>query len=802
MSASRYAFLTLLSLGALRCGSEETCRVESSTTPATIVCPDGSSTVIPSGAAGRDGEDGMSCQIETSSGATVLVCEDGTSVALPTGADSSCILSPRAEGGFDLTCPDGSCYFIPGDGAATRSPGLSIVGGVASVGASDGVGTDARMDGALDGAMSADGMFLYFVDSFNGTVRRFGIRSRRVVTLAGRPGVEGSSDGIGDAASFENPRGIAVDEQRGLLYVNDGFSCTIRTLELATNRVRTLAGNAGECGHVDGSYGEARFGLIIGTTMSPDGRYLYLSDRSSQTLRRLDLMTERVETVAGSPGERSHADGQGGQARFSGPGGIAFGPSGNYLYVNDTFNTCVRRVDVRDFSVVTVAGMPGESGGADGVGSEARFSVSQGLTVAGSTAYVAGFHGTVRALELGTETSTAVAVRTIAGASGQSGSTDGDFADARFGVAFGIVAHPDGQRLYYFDRGNDNIRRLDLAKQTVDTVMGPSAPSGWADGALGVSRFSTPQGITVSPDGATYYVADRGNDVVRGIDAATREVTTLWGRPGESGRADGRFDGATFDSPYDLVVTADGSTMYVSESGALRAIDLWTSTSTTLTTRPTADAEAPVDGPLTLATFDAPRGLALSADGSRLYVADGGFAVLREVDLMAATVRTLQPTLTGTSTPLSLSSPSGVALSSDAQQLYFTDTSRHVVWQMELSTRTATIVAGRLDERGSFDGRGAQAAFAYPDDLALDAAGAGLYVTDSSSHAVRYIRLADREVSTVVGQPGVSGGIGVGPTVPLSEARLYYPAGVAATADGLVLTADEAVFEAILPASP
>ena len=808
MSALRSGLIAVLFAGTLHCGSEETCRVEpaSGSASATIVCPDGSRVDVPRGEAGRSGEDGLSCTIEARSGEMVLACEDGTSVVLPAGAASTCTLSPLPDGSFELSCPDGQTYIIPGAVSdADDDPRLRLLGGIASVGAADGVGTEARMDGALDGAIDASGEFLYFVDSFNGTVRRFGIRSGRVLTLAGRPGIEGSSDGVGQDASFENPRGIAVDEQRDLLYVNDGFNCTVRSIALDDLRVRTLAGNAGECGHEDGTYTEARFGLVIGTTMSPDGQYLYLADRSSQTIRRIDLEAQRVETVAGTPGERGHADGLGPEARFSGPGGIAFGPSGRYLYVNDTFNSVIRRVDTVDFSVITVAGVPGERGGMDGLGADARFATSQGLTVAGSTAYVGGFHGTVRALDLGTETSTAVLVRTIAGADGESGSRDGAFSEARFGVAFGVVAHPDGRRLFYFDRGNNNIRLLDLDRQRVETVMGPSAPTGWSDGVLGESRFSDPQGVATSADGASVFIADRGNHVVRSLDLSSGRVTTLWGRPESAGQTDGRFDGATLTNPHDLVLAPDGQTLYLSENGALRAFDLGTATSTTLSRRPSPEDETAVDGPLGRSTFASPQGLALSADGRRLFVADAGFDVLREVDLDERTVRSLEPTgvnAAGLPEAVELQSPRAVALSRDGQTLFFTDRTRHVVWQMDLQTQTATVIAGRLDERGSFDGVRTEAAFSFPDDLALDAQGTNLYVTDGFGHAVRRIELDGFEVTTVVGQPGVSGGIGVGPTAPLGEARLYFPAGVAVSERGLLFTADQAIFEAVLPAAP
>lgn len=764
------------------------CQVTAEDAGARITCSDGSTAVVsPSGPCTvRPGTDGSSAEIQ---------CDDGTALQVGQGPDG-CVWTPL-DGGVAADCPDGSRFVFRTEPEVPPAE-VRLVAGVASVGANDGVGPEVRMDGALTGDFDASGDFLYFVDSFNGTIRRFGVQSRRVLTLAGQPGVEGISDGPGLQASFENPRGLAVDDVRGLLYVNDGFNCTVRSVEIDTGFVRTLAGTPGDCGHQDGSFADARFGLIIGSAMGPQGRYLYLADRSSQTIRRMDLESETVETIAGQPGVRGSDDGAAAQATFSGPGGIVFDGSGRFLYVNDTFNSVIRRIDLETLQVTTIAGEAGQPGNVDGPGPEARFATSQGLTFAEGRLYAAGFHGSVRAIDL---TVGPAQVSTIAGENGSSGSDDGSLDAARFGVAFGILAHPDGRRLYYFDRGNNNLRELDLSRGSVETVFGPQAPTGFVDGPLGVSRMNGPEAVAAHPDGGTVYVADRSNGVIRAFDVESGLLSSISGRPGRSGAEDGRFDGTLYGSIADLAMGPDGETLYVADggfggNGTLRAVDLQTFTSTTLTRPPGGDQEEGVDGAFSVGSFLDPRGLLFSEDGMQLWVSDAGDGSIREVDLMGRQIQTLDVTVTsaaGFSEPISFGSPAGMAIHPDGNPLYVVDSTRHVLWGVDLTTQTATVVAGRLDERGSFDGARFEAAFSFPEDVVWTPDGR-LWVTDGFGHAIRTVDPVDGRVDTLVGEVGRSGGVGAR-SAPLDAARLYIPEQLTLTTEFLFFTADEGLFQ-------
>ncbi len=798
-----------------------------------LECNDGTSVELPP--AETPGEQGSGCTVETEDDIAVISCADGTRVEVPPG--SSCSVSENDDGSATITCDDGSTVDI-GRPRPPTDPVLEVLAGVTSVGSNDGLATETRMDGALHAAFSPDGNYLYFVDSFNGTIRRFGLSSGRVVTIAGEPGAEGVTDGTGSAARFENPRGIAIDPEGRTLYIADGFNCTLRTVDTTTFEVRTLFGIPRSCDYVDGAYADARMGLVIGMAMR-DARYVYLAQRANgaNAIRRVDLDAERVETIAGGA-ERGHRDGAGAQALFSGPGGIDFDTTGEWLWVNDTFNSVIRRVSLTEvdddgaptFRVETVAGTPGDADNVDGEGAAARFSVSQGLTKGNDGFYVAGFHGTVRRIA----PTAPYRVETVAGRTGESGSVDGHPLEARFGVAFGIHAHPHDERLYYMDRGNNNIRELQLALDRVRTVMGAPQPVGWRDGDD--ARFDTPSAVVPAADGRSLFIADRYNHVVRRLDLATRRVETLAGLPGVSGHRDGVADGVLFDEPLALSLSGDERTLWISESSnhAIRSLDLMTLEVRTLTGGPdraVSDGEAPDDAALEGAVADVVwghiTGLAHEPKTNRLYASDYTLDRIRMIDLAAGTVANFaggskpplvpeldedgNPVLDDEGNPVLIPAteyepdavgneaifvgPYGLTLSPDGAQLFVADREHHLVRRIDVATLAVTTVAGEYGVAGAFDGVGVEAGFTRPASVSTSADGLRLFVVDGGNHAVRRIELATREVDTVVGELGVSGGSGYART-PLDIARLYFPAVVFARGDDLLLSASHVLYRA------
>ena len=126
-----------------------------------------------------------------------------------------------------------------------------------------------------------------------------------------------------------------------------------------------------------------------------------------------------VSTVAGSSAAAGYRDGPGASALLGSPAGLYADGTGNLLFA-DTGNFVIRELSLDDDTVSTYAGEQ-STGSEDGVGAQARFDAPQGLATDGPNVYVADTgNETIRKINLGTGT-----VTTIAGAQGQSGNTDG-----------------------------------------------------------------------------------------------------------------------------------------------------------------------------------------------------------------------------------------------------------------------------------------------------------------------------------------------------------------------------------------
>jgi sugar lactone lactonase YvrE len=190
-----------------------------------------------------------------------------------------------------------------------------------------------------------------------------------VVTLAGSPGIagEGSLDGTGPAASFYSPHGIAVDGA-GNIYVADSANSTIRKVTQA-GVVTTLAGAAGQNGSADGTGSAARFTVPYAIATDASGN-IFVADSFADTIRKV-TPAGVVTTIAGLALTSGSTDGAGAAARFNFPTGIAVDSAGN-AYVADTYNQTIRKISPAG-DVTTLAGTPGASGSADGIGAAARF---------------------------------------------------------------------------------------------------------------------------------------------------------------------------------------------------------------------------------------------------------------------------------------------------------------------------------------------------------------------------------------------------------------------------------------------
>jgi sugar lactone lactonase YvrE len=310
--------------------------------------------------------------------------------------------------------------------------------------------------------------------------------------VAGTAPQPGSADGAGAAARFQFPVDVTSDG-RGSLFVTDCFNDEIRKIEIATGAVTTLAGAPGQPGSADGSGATARFNCPYGIVLDGQGNLL-VADVRNHTIREVVIATGAVTTLAGSAGSPGTVDGTGAAARFYGPRSLASDGHGN-VYVSEA-TSIIRKIAVATAEVSTVAGAPGMKGSADGIGPAARFDTPAGLAFdADGNLYVAdAVAGTVRKIVLATGE-----VSTLAGAPGVAGSDDGPVAAARFSSPRAL-ASDGGGHLYVTDAIGSTLREIDLAAGMVTTVAGQPGVGKVVPGPL-PALLNNPQGIAILPSG-------------------------------------------------------------------------------------------------------------------------------------------------------------------------------------------------------------------------------------------------------------------------------------------------------------
>ena len=235
--------------------------------------------------------------------------------------------------------------------------------------------------------------------------------------------------------------------------------------------------------------------------------------------------------VADSPGT---ADGTNGTARFYHPLGVSVDTAGN-VYVADWGNHTIRKVTPAGV-VTTLAGKAGVAGSADGTNSTARFNgpVYVAVDNAGGVYVADSANNTIRKL---TPVGTNWVVTTLAGKAGVAGSADGTNSDARFNLP-NMVALDSAANLYVGDHANHTIRKLTPVgtNWVVTTLAGKAGVAGSADGTNSDARFYLP-GPAVVDSAGSLYVADTGNNTIRKLTPVGTNwvVTTLAGKAGFTG---------------------------------------------------------------------------------------------------------------------------------------------------------------------------------------------------------------------------------------------------------------------------
>jgi len=326
----------------------------------------------------------------------------------------------------------------------------------------------------------------------------------------------------------------------------------------------------------------------------------------------------------------------------------------------------------------------------------------------------------------------------------------------------------------------------------VVTLAGTGERRWFGDGGKAIEAgVAEPYGLEIGPDGAL-YVCETVGHVVRRIDLKTGRISTAVGT-GELGN-DGDGGPATkarVDQPYEVRFDAEGNMFFVDMTqNVVRRVDAKSKEITTVAGSG-EEGFGGDGGPATKAKLNRPHSICLDNRG-HLYICDIGNHRIRVVDLQSGTIDTFGGTgareATPDGAPLSgtpLNGPRALAFDGD-HSLYLVLREGNMVYRIDLEARTLHHVAGTGKKGHKGDGGDAkQAEFFGPKGIALGPTG-DIYVADTQNHAIRVIRKQTGIVEAVIGD-GVEGD---GPDAAPLGCRLDDPHGVYVGADGTVYVGD------------
>jgi len=417
---------------------------------------------------------------------------------------------------------------------------VSTLAGSGTQGFADIPGVGAKFNSPRDVAVDSTGT-VYVADGGNNRIRKI-LPNGTVSTLAGS-GTAGFADGVGAAAKFHLPDGVAVDSA-GTVYVADTFNQRIRKI-LPDGTVSTLAGS-GVNGFNDGAGSTAKFDFPFDVAVDSAGT-VYVADQFNHRIRKI-LPNGTVSTLAGS-GTAGFADGAGATAKFNYPKGVAVDSTGT-VYVADEFNHRIRKI-LPDGTVSTLAGS-GTQGFADGDGAAAKFNNPRGVTVdSAGTVYVADTNNYRIRMILPDGT-----VSTLAG-TGAAGFADGVFANevggaAKFHVTKGVAVdirhtplyviigakfnHPIGVAVdsagtvYVADQDNQRIRKITIQSQHSDFNGDGQSDILWRHASTGQNALWYLNGTALGGGSALFSPVADGNWKIAGIGDFDRDGRSdiLW----------------------------------------------------------------------------------------------------------------------------------------------------------------------------------------------------------------------------------------------------------------------------------
>ncbi|MEO6912273.1 MAG: Ig-like domain repeat protein, partial [Edaphobacter sp.] len=293
---------------------------------------------------------------------------------------------------------------------------ITTVAGTGTQGFSgdNGLATTARLDSPQGLALGA-GDSLYIADTHNHRVRKLDLASGLITTIAGTTAGFSGDNGPATAARLDLPTALAVDAN-GNVYVADTQNYRIRKIAAASGILTTVAGNgvqgfSGDNGPATAAAIDSPSGLAIDAAGD-----LYFSDTHNHRVRRIAAATGIISTIAGTGTAGYSGDSSPGTAaRLALPGGLSIDSAGN-LYIADTGNQRIRRIDAITGAITTVAGNGTQTfSGDDGAATIAALDSPRSTTVSPAGRLTLADTGNQRVRQL--DAQTAPAIHTIVGLS-------------------------------------------------------------------------------------------------------------------------------------------------------------------------------------------------------------------------------------------------------------------------------------------------------------------------------------------------------------------------------------------------
>ncbi len=312
--------------------------------------------------------------------------------------------------------------------------------------------------------------------------------------------------------------------------------------------------SGGAPGYEDGAPQKSRFATLYNIATDSKG-IMFAADLGNCMVRRIDG-DGNTSTIVGTP-HSGFKDGKGDQALMKFPIGIELAPDGS-IYVADHENHAIRKV-LPDGMLTTVAGHPDRPGLVDGDLATARFKKPYGVKLddAGTLWICDTENGVIRKL------SPEGQVSTFAGST--PGYADGKLREAKFYMPAYLNFDKSGNT-YIADKHNHCIRKISKDGM-VTTFAGTPTREGFKNGDAGEAMFNQPSNIQIDQLG-NLYVTDLWNHCIR-LVYPDGYVTTLAGKGGTEGYAEGSAENSLFKHPQGSTLDKDGN-LFVTDSANQR----------------------------------------------------------------------------------------------------------------------------------------------------------------------------------------------------------------------------------------